>query len=228
MGDITVWRGDCLERMKDIEPGSIDAIITDPPYGTGQWLRMEQGAGSVPKAKYSREPWDVWDTRWLDEVRRICFGPIAFFLPIREVGVAIRYAEEAEESWRLLAWCKSDPMPMFTGQVSYGFDPVILLRHKLASGGRDWCEASTPRLNRDRDATGHPHQKPIEVIRWLCEMVAKPGGLILDPFAGSGTTAVACMKTGRRCIAIEVDPKYHPIIERRIRDAETPLFQKLA
>jgi len=204
---------------------SINAVVTDPPYGTGQWLRMESGCGSVPKAKHSREQWDVWDTKWLDEARRISRGPIAFFLPTREVGNAIRYAEENGEPWRLLAWCKSDPMPMFTKQVAYGFEPVILLRDKMARGGRDWCEGSTPRLNRDRDATGHPHQKPFKVVCWLCEMVAEHGDTILDPFAGSGTTLVACMKTGRKGIGIESDHKYIPIIHRRCKDAETPLFQ---
>jgi DNA modification methylase len=53
----------------------------------------------------------------------------------------------------------------------------------------------------------------------------KPGDTILDPYAGSGSTIVACMKTGRRCIGIEIDPDYLPIIERRVKAAETPLFQ---
>ena len=54
-----------------------------------------------------------------------------------------------------------------------------------------------------------------------------PPGLILDPFAGSGTTGVAALKTGRRAILIEKDPRYISIIERRVRDAATPLFGAL-
>lgn len=223
-GDVEVIHGDCLSVMRGMADASVDAVVTDPPYGTGEWLRHEAGAGKVPKAKHSRSAWDVWDMAWLDEARRVCRGPIAFFLPVREVGSAIGYAEANEDPWRLMAWCKSDPMPMFTGQVSYGFEPVIVLRHKGAAGGRDWVEASTPRKGRDADGTGHPHQKPLKAVRWLCDMVSRPGSLILDPFAGSGTTAVACLKAGRRCIAIESDPCYIPVIRRRVRDAATPLF----
>jgi site-specific DNA-methyltransferase (adenine-specific) len=223
--DVKVIHGDCRQVLPTMTAGSVDAIVTDPPYGTGEWLRHEAGAGKVPKAKHSRSAWDVWDTAWLNEARRVCRGPIAFFLPTREVGSAISYAETNGEPWRLMAWCKPDPMPMFTGQVSYGFEPVMVLRHKGAAGGRDWVEASTPRKGRDADGTGHPHQKPLKAVRWLCDM-APAGSLILDPFAGSGTTAVACLMTGRRCISIESDPRYIPIINRRVRDAATPLFSE--
>jgi hypothetical protein len=73
----------------------------------------------------------------------------------------------------------------------------------------------------------HPHQKPIALPRVLIEASTKHGDVVLDPFAGSGTTAVACMKAGRRCIAIELDTQYIPIIELRVRGAETPLFAAL-
>jgi site-specific DNA-methyltransferase (adenine-specific) len=225
--DVRVIHGDCLDVLPTLADGSVDAIVTDPPYGTGQWLRPESGLGGKPKAKHSIAAWDVWDTRWLDEARRVCIGPVAFFIPICRIGDAIRYAEAAGEEWRLMAWCKSDPMPMFTKQVAYGLEPVIVLRHKSASGGKDWCEASTPRKGRDKDGNSHPHQEPLKIVSWLVEAVSSRGALVVDPFAGSGTTALACSKSYRRCIAIEMDALYIPLIHRRLKGAETPLFQGL-
>jgi site-specific DNA-methyltransferase (adenine-specific) len=226
--DCQVIHGDSLEILPTLAAGSVDCIVTDPPYGTGQWLRPRAGLGSKPKAAFGREAWDEWGTRWIDEVRRICIGPIAFFVPTCRLGDAIRYAESVGEDWRMMAWCKSDPMPMFTKQVAYGLEPVIVLRHKAAGGGKDWCEASTPRKGRDRDGNDHPHQKPLKVVSWIIHAVSEHGSLILDPFAGSGTTPLACVKSGRRCIAIESDLQYIPLIHRRLKGAETPLFQGLS
>jgi site-specific DNA-methyltransferase (adenine-specific) len=226
--DVQVIHGDCLDVLPTLEAGSVDCIVTDPPYGTGQWLRSEAGLGDKTKAKHFIAAWDVWDTKWLDEARRICSGPIAFFIPICRIGDAIRYAESVGEEWRMMAWCKSDPMPMFTKQVAYGLEPVIVLRHKSAGGGKDWCEASTPRKGRDRDGNGHPHQKPLKIVSWLVEAVSDRGALVVDPFAGSGTTPLACLKSGRRCIAVEADERYIPIIHRRISDAAMPLLAGVA
>ena len=209
-----------------MEAGSVGAVIADPPYGTGQYQRREVGMGKVPNATFSKADWDVWDTVWIDDARRISSGLVMFFLPVKEIASAVAYAESTGEPWRLMAWCKSDPMPMFTGQVSYGFEPVMVLRSKGAKGGRDWCEASSPKQAAGRDRRDHPHQKPLKVMRWLCEMTP-PDALVFDPFGGSGTTAVACQKTGRRCLIVESDPQYIPVIERRVRDARTPLFDEI-
>ena len=70
---------------------------------------------------------------------------------------------------------------------------------------------------------GHPTPKPVELIRRIVETTTNPGDVILDPFAGSGTTGEACIKTGREFILIEKDPKYVAIIEKRIRATQPPL-----
>jgi len=77
----------------------------------------------------------------------------------------------------------------------------------------------------------HPTVKPLRLIEWLCRLTATPtGGIVLDPFLGSGTTALACLNTGRRCIGIEKDRKYLSIAIARIKAllAETPLFAEEA
>ena len=72
----------------------------------------------------------------------------------------------------------------------------------------------------------HPTQKPLALMMWLLNNYTQPGDTILDPFMGSGTTGVACVKTGRNFIGIELDPGYYAIAERRIAEAQLqlPLF----
>jgi site-specific DNA-methyltransferase (adenine-specific) len=66
----------------------------------------------------------------------------------------------------------------------------------------------------------HPTVKPIKLMRYLCKLITPPGGTVLDPFMGSGTTGVACVQTGRNFIGCEIDPKYFAVAERRIKQAE--------
>lgn len=76
----------------------------------------------------------------------------------------------------------------------------------------------------------HPTVKPLALMEWLVRLVCPEGGTVLDPFAGSGTTAVACRNAGRGCIAVERDPAYFAIAEPRLAEARaaTPLFQEPA
>lgn len=66
---------------------------------------------------------------------------------------------------------------------------------------------------------GHPTQKPVALLEWLIKTYTNPGDTVLDPVAGSGTTAIAALRTGRHCIAIEKDPAYFEVMRKRV-DAE--------
>ena len=71
----------------------------------------------------------------------------------------------------------------------------------------------------------HPTVKPLDLIRWLARLACPPGGLVLDPFAGSGTTLDACRREGLRCASAELDPRYLPLVlDRLARPAGIPLF----
>ncbi|MGK2953568.1 MAG: DNA methyltransferase, partial [Thiobacillus sp.] len=77
-----------------------------------------------------------------------------------------------------------------------------------------------------REKIDHPSPRPLPQVQYVIEIASQPGATIFDPFAGSGTTGVACMKTGRKFIGIEIDPGYFAIAKRRIEDAcaQLPLF----
>ena len=78
-------------------------------------------------------------------------------------------------------------------------------------------EAKAPTAERPRAGeTMHPTVKPLDLMRWLVRLVTPPGGVVLEPFAGSGTTAEACVVEGFRCIAIEREADYLPLITQRL------------
>ena len=78
-------------------------------------------------------------------------------------------------------------------------------------------EAKAPTSERPRVGdVAHPTVKPLALMRWLVRLVTPPGGVVLEPFAGSGTTAAACIAEGVRCIAIEREADYLPLIRQRL------------
>jgi site-specific DNA-methyltransferase (adenine-specific) len=222
VSDWIVHTCDCLEFLKTLPSGSVDAVVTDPPYGTGAWIRPDPGAGRDCRAIHSQEEWDVWDVRWMDEAVRIASGRIGLFCA--QVNLRSVFAWAKDRPWRLCVWTKTDPRPRFGGQPAFAFECFVSIGGVENCGGTDVVTASSPRENRDADGTGHPHQKPIEAATWAVDLVAQPGGAVLDPFCGSGTTGVACMMTGRNFIGIEIDPHYADIARRRIGEAASTLW----
>ncbi|MCA9876835.1 MAG: site-specific DNA-methyltransferase [Thermomicrobiales bacterium] len=92
------------------------------------------------------------------------------------------------------------------------------------SDGRQ-APADSPYLRAEtRRRNHHPTVKPVALMRWLVRLVTPPAGLVVDPFAGSGTTGVACVLEGRSALLIEREAEYLPIIAGRVRHAEGPLF----
>ena len=203
-GRIRLACADCLAVLPELEAGSVDAVVTDPPYGTG-WVRGGKGVGEF-EAKHERPEWDVWDTSWM---KSLPCSSWAVFCPVnraREIhGVACYYH-------------KTNPRP--GGPTR---EAVVVAPEPWTA--KHWeCSA----YNGDCDL--HPCQKPDAVIVWATTLVT--GETILDPFMGSGTTGVACVRTGRRFCGIEISPEYFAIAVRRIeqelaaRDGRGPLFEK--
>jgi site-specific DNA-methyltransferase (adenine-specific) len=221
---VKVVCGTALQAMRGLSDGCVDAVITDPPYGTAGYRRTAAGQGSRFASASKREAWDQWDAAWLYEAFRVCSGPVLLFVPDRELPAVLKDATFEGRDWRLLHWCKPDPMPHQGGQPAFGTETIVAFGPLQRVGGRNWIEASAPRANRDAEHAGHPYQKPVRVMRWLSRIGCAEGATILDPFAGSGSTGVGAMLEGRRALLIEQDPTYCDIARRRIAEAmcETP------
>ncbi len=213
-----VVEGDALAVLAALPNGCVDAVISDPPYGTGQWQRAEAGAGSDCRAVHRIEAWDAWDPAWIDVALRISRGPVLSYLPNLRLEECLAFGRVRNLATRVLLWCKSDPRPRFSGQPAFGFEPVVAYR-ALTGGEVDWFAASAPRMNRDHDATGHPHQKPVEVDQWLVRLATKRDDVVFVPHGGSGTTGEAALAEGRRVILCERVPEYAEIARRRCEAA---------
>jgi site-specific DNA-methyltransferase (adenine-specific) len=195
----TLYLGDCLEYMKTMPAGSVDAVITDPPYGIADvWKGGSScGWGVARLATPERNKWDAAaPTKELFDIlvnkgkTIIIWGGNYFPLPL-------------SRGW--LIWVKPER----------GFS--------LSEAELAWTNIQMPmrvfehrRSDPDRE---HPTQKPVGLMRWCIENYTKPADTIFDPFMGSGTTGVACVQLGRNFIGCEIDPKYFAIAEKRIKDA---------
>jgi len=228
---IRVVHGDCLREMKKMETDSIDVCITDPPYNVG----IDFGGGRK-KDQRGRRGYVRWLGLRMKEAARVARHGIVYFPGKRMFWTVqdVLAIARLEPDWQLLGWHKRE----FCGDVfargrpGMSWEPVVWAPKKryvnLAGWGatkRDFLAVDSHR--QETGAVGFPTVKPTEVISWLVGMFCPPGGTVLDPFAGSGTTGVVCARVGRGAVLIEVRKKNVDIIEGRLA-LESPLFKSRA
>jgi site-specific DNA-methyltransferase (adenine-specific) len=209
MDDVTLYNADCLDILPTLGP--VDAVITDPPYGMnnnvfsgrfsgGAWERGDRHAWTEPIVGDDK-PFDP--TPWLGFDRVVMWG-FQHFASRLPVGSTLVWIKKDAHLWGTflsdadLAWMKG-------GCGVYCFQRNWSGFSRLVTVGK----------------SSHPNEKPIELMAWAMDKARIPiGATVLDPFMGSGTTGVACVRTGRRFIGIEIDPTYFAIAQRRIAEAQ--------
>lgn len=208
------WReetiGDCrliLADCRDVLPtmGRVDAVVTDPPYGIA--FATNRGFSSWNKQQIANDDSSIVRD---DVLRLIQFhGAVVF------------------GSWKIskpngtrtvLIWDKGDAAGM--GDLSIPWKPnheEIYIIGKGFSGHRGTAVLRHNIITWESAGRSHPNEKPVSLMLDLIKKVS--GDTILDPFMGSGTTGVACVKLGRRFIGVEIEEKYYNIALRRIEEA---------
>lgn len=209
MADVKLYLGDCLDVMREMDTGSVDAVVTDPPYGMGKHNKF--GSRDKAAAATVYKP-IIGDDQDFDPVPFLDFPEVVLF-------GANWYAPRLPASGGWIVWDKKDggASDNFSdGEMAWvkGSNVVRIIHHKWRGMIRA-SEQNEPRV--------HITQKPVWVMKWILENYTKPGATIFDPFMGSGTTGVACVKTGRNFIGIELDPGYFAIAEKRIAEAQMQL-----
>lgn len=214
--DCRLYLGDALAVLPTLAAGSVDAVVTDVPYGTGGHVRVPSEHSKSFSREKRRETWDRWSTDWLADAFRLA-PTVATFCPDREIASLL--AAAGDRPFRMFVWCKTDPMPLWSGDPGYATEPVLVFGPVQPIGGPNWFEASTPRQGRDHEHVGHPYQKPLRLMRWLVRLCVPPGGKVLDPFMSSGTTIAAAVREQRSAVGIENDPTHYATALRRLRHA---------
>jgi len=209
MSDFNIINGDCLEELRKMKDSSVDIVITDPPYNVG----LEYASIDDKKADYQN-----WCTLWFSELERVCKGTIA--ISVGQANLS-QWALIKKPTW-WLAWWKPSAM----GRCPVGFnnwEPIaVYKRSKINKQGCDVIRA--PILTTDKSVVGHPCPKPLDWAIKQIEMFAAPNAVVLDPFMGSGTTGVACLKTGRKFIGIECDKGYCEMAQKRMQQVMPSIF----
>ncbi len=212
-GRAVLYRGDCLEVLSQLGRGSITAVVSDPPYGMKANLNTKRFTGGHTSIGRDNWPAIVGDNKpfdpspWLDFPKVVLFG-VNHFAQRLPVGT-------------MLVWLK---------KVDSQFG-VFLSDAELAwmKGGHGvYCRRDTSLLGMKRT---HPTQKPVSLMEWCLDKAKVPkDAVVFDPYMGSGTTGVACMRTGRRFIGCEIQPEYFETARKRISEATSdgPLFAQQA
>jgi len=216
-----VLNADCLDVLRELPDGCVDAIVTDPPFGIGFKYATHID---------SPDGYGEWLWERIERAEAASRDGAAMFVWQAMLNVR-QFHKWFPREWRLFAAAKNF-VQMRPTAMQYSFDPVVVwwkgISKPFSTGtaSRDFHIAdTTPRSPGDHDyVRGHPCPRPLDQVKHIIGQWVPPGGIVLDPFCGSGTTGVACMQTGRRFIGIEIDAGYAEIARRRIADAATSLF----
>jgi len=223
----TIIQGDCLEEMKKLDPGIFDCVITDPPYSSGTRKEGSKGIRKSMCRAVDDGDWiasDCLTTNGFTWLMRNCAvewkrvlkpgGHVLCFIDWRMYSVLSGAIESADlRNQAMIIWNKT-----FFGMGTHFRNQHEIILHFTKGMGSEAQRHDIGNVISIPPIRGgvHPTEKPVELIEKLISVVVPPEGIILDPFIGSGTTAVAARRTGKHFVGIEQEPAYCEIARKRV------------
>ena len=215
---VALYHGDALDVLATIEPGTVDHAVTDPPYilhagsshtkgsKTGGWADMMNAS--------------LWFSAWyrLTAATLRHAGSLWTFGNWRSLPVMMRAAIDADlATASCVVWDKDWIGPAGPQQLRSQHEILLVLaREGFTQPDRSQGDVLRIKANSSKP-TGHPAEKPVRLLRRIVELTgAKPGDLILDPFAGSGSTGVAAREAGCRALLIEAEERWCEVAAKRL------------
>lgn len=235
-----IYNEDCLTGMKRIPDGSVDLIVTDPPYevtrphdggmmfadkGLDKYLAQLDGAGLC--GGYDIELFSR-------EALRLQGGKVNayFWCSKTQIPEYFRvYVDGLRCKFEIICWHKRNALPTFSNKYLSDTEYCLYFHSGGFTRPASYEDARTYELglinNEDKRKYGHPTIKPLPLIQRLIRNSSAEGGTVLDPFIGSGTTAVAAALERRHYIGFEINVEYYTTACRRLRDetSQLTLFQ---
>lgn len=217
---------DAIESLRQLPSGAIHHTITDPPYSLhvhSRQRRVLRGYGPVPAPLPFPALTPATRRAVAEQLGRLTQRWCLVFSDEESAHLwRRRLSVSGLRHIRCGAWVKLAGQPQLTGDRPAVGHEAIEIAHGPARAA--WNGGGLPALwafavATDRNGRGtrfHPTQKPLELMMALVEQFTDPGDVVLDPFAGSGTTGVACLRLGRRFIGVELEPTYAQTARERL------------
>ena len=245
MSEYKLYQGDCIELMKDILDGSVDLVLTDPPYGTTacKWDSvipfepMWEQLNRIIKPNsaiclFGNEPFtsclicsniNGFKYRW-DWNKKIPSGMgYAKYRPMQQTEDICVFSKGGEKTKYNPQFIKRDK-PIKSGGNS--IQARVYSGFKCMENGNEYKKTydyknpiTLIEFDKVRKGALHPTQKPVPLLEYLIRTYTNEGETVLDFTMGSGSTGVACVNTNRSFIGIELDENYFKIAENRIKQA---------
>ena len=231
----TILHGDALDIIPHFQPGAFDAVITDPPYAGGgakpsektRTTNQKYSSMSADKAlpdfdgdNKDQRSWTHWMAEWLYDARKACKkgAPICLFIDWRQYPSITDALQWAGWIWRGTAvWDKGNSRPQkgrFRQQAEYivwGSNGPMPVNRPVS------CLPGVFRYGNPQNRI-HVTEKPLQLMKDVIQ-ICEPGGRILDPFAGAGTTILAAVEEGYEAVGIEVTDAYYKLGTDRVQFA---------
>lgn len=240
------YEGDCIKIMSNLPQEKVHLVLTDPPYNAsngGVNLPDNKTGGAYYKVnenwdKFSYKDYMDFTKKWINEADKILApnGSIMVCGSLHNIGeVIVTLKEKGYKFINLITWRKTNPMPSITKRTlthstefiawfakgkGWKFNYKDMKRYNQGKQLRDvWefavCQGSE-RIKGENGRSAHPTQKPLELFKRLIEMATDEEDIIIDPFMGSGTTALAAIQLNRNWIGIDNNKEYIDLANKRI------------
>lgn len=212
-GSIVLYQGDCLKILPQIDAQSVACVVADPPYD----VRAGNGGGVFGQRDHLVKTGGFTDGG-CDYSFLSRFSNWFSFCSRKQLRSLIEAAEKCDR-FNVLTWCKPNPVPTCCNKY---LPDVEFIVHGFATGrlfGDMSVKSCFMVYPCGQKVTKHPNEKPLPLMQKLLALGSIEGELICDPYMGSGTTGVACVRTGRRFIGIELDQGHFETAKARLLDA---------
>lgn len=217
-----IYNMDCIEGIKLLDDNSIDLVVIDPPYK----LDLNRVKNTTTYTNYANELLglkDGFDLKVLDLlIQKMKKINIYIYCSKRQIQELLEYFTNKGCNYEVLTWHKQNPSPLTNNIYLPDTEYVIFAREKGVKlygnyhTKHKYYISGTNQV--DKKKYKHPTIKPMPFIENHIENSSRPGEVVLDCFAGSGTTLVGAINKGRRFIGFEINEEYYKIAEKRIAE----------
>jgi len=223
----TIQCTDCLKAIKELPDDSIDLVITDPPYGISRELNCKnKRLGTTAKLDFNFGKWDKVSMEWVDLILPKTKGWFMTFCAKRDIGVIWDKLEKNKFiAIDAFVWQKPDPLPLNAKSRFLNAWEAIVAGKRPGACWNGKYEHNIFKMQAPKGKNRiHKTQKPLGLIKHIILLTTKKNDLVLDPFIGSGTTAVACKELNRKFIGFETSRDYYKKAKRRLANITPALF----